>query len=306
MAKITISERLHNTIEQFKDVGRAWLDALPDTIARLESSWDVRVGTPYEMAGVSYTAAATRPDGERVVLKIPIPHPEAEREPDALRSWNGEGAVRLLELHESGAMLLEACDPGTRLSEAAAPDEVATIGGALLRTLHRPPPSGHMFEPLSDSMRAWTRLAIQRVRTIGDRADAKLVHQGAELLEALLSETRPHVLLHGDYHHWNILAAAREPWLVIDPKPMVGDPVYDSAQFLGNRYGTRGPDEFEGELARFAEAAAFDEVHVLRWCFARETENAMWYLSVDDLAGSRDSVAYAHVLRDLLEKRGAV
>jgi streptomycin 6-kinase len=114
------------------------------------------------------------------------------------------------------------------------------------------------------------------------------------------------VLLHGDYHHWNVLAATREPWLVIDPKPMVGDAVFDSAQFLGNRYGTRGPDEFEGELARFTAAAGFDEVHVLRWCFARETENSQWYLSVDDPAGSRGSIVYAQLLHRLLASRGAV
>ena len=111
--------------------------------------------------------------------------------------------------------------------------------------------------------------------------------------------------LHGDYHHWNVLSATREPWLAIDPKPMVGDPAYDGAQFLGNRFGTRGPDEFEGELARFAEAAGFDETHVLRWCFARECENSQWYVSVSDPDGARGSITYARFLKDLLERRGA-
>lgn len=306
MAEITIHEALQRTIEQFSDAGRAWLDALPGTLARLGSQWHVSVGDPFATTSVSYAAVATRPGGERVVLKVPIPHPEAEREPDALRAWDGRGAVRLLELDDTGAILLEACDPGTRLSDAAAPDEVATIGGELLRTLHRPPPPDHGFDLLSDVMGEWARLARKRVRTIGDRADAKLVDQGAELLEALPFETGTHVLVHGDYHHWNVLGASREPWLVIDPKPMVGDPVYDSAQFLGNRYGTRGQEAFEGEVARFAEAAGFDETHVLRWCFSHETQNAMWYLSVDDPGGSRGSIRYAHVLKQLLEKRGGL
>jgi streptomycin 6-kinase len=301
--EIPIHVQLQRTIDQFGDAGRAWLDALPSTLSRLASVWGVRVGRPYETASVSFTAAAVRTDGSAVVVKVPIPHREAEREPDALRAWDGRGAIRLLELDDTGAMLLEACEPGTPLVEAAAPDEVATIGGRMLRTLHRAAPSSHNFELLSDVLGEWASLARERVRTIGDGADAKLVDEGAELLETLPFERPVHVLLHGDYHHWNVLAARREPWLVVDPKPMVGDPLYDSAQFLGNRFGTTGPDAFAGELDRFADAAGFDVVDVLRWCFARETENAMWYVSVDDPAGSRRSVSYARFLRELLRVR---
>jgi streptomycin 6-kinase len=304
MSEITIHEALQRTVRQFKDEGRAWLEALPATVARLESAWNVRVGRPYTTASVSFTARATRTDGSAVVVKVPIPHPEAEREPDALREWDGHGAIRLLELDDTGAMLLEACVPATPLAEAAPADEVSTIGGRMLRTLHRAPSAGRAFVLLSDVLGEWAALARERVRTIGDRSDAKLVDQGAELLETLPLETDEPVLLHGDYHHWNVLAASRGPWLVVDPKPMVGDAVYDSAQFLGNRFGTTGAEAFEGELARFAEAAGFDEVDVLRWCFARETENAMWYLSVDDPEGSQGSILYAHVLRNLLEQRG--
>jgi streptomycin 6-kinase len=300
LAEITVSDMLQRTIAQFGNAGREWFEALPGTITRLEAKWGVRVGRPFEMAGVSYTAEATRSDGEAVVLKVPIPHDEAKREPDALRAWDGHGAILLLEIDDSGAMLLERCDPGVRLSEAAAPDEVSTMGGELLRALHRPVADGRGFELLSDVMARWARLAQERVRTIGSSVDVALIDEGAELLETLPLESDEHVLLHGDYHHWNVLSAMREPWLAIDPKPMVGDPVYDSAQFLGNRFGTRGPDEFEGELVRFAAGAGFDVNRVLRWCFARECENSQWILSVDDPEGARGSLAYARMLKGLL------
>ncbi len=306
MTVIEIHEQLHTTIHQFGDEGREWLARLPDVVAKLERLWDVYVGPTFGNASVSYTAPSMRA-GDRVVLKIPIPHEEAEHEPDALRVWDGRAAVRLLELDDdSGAMLLEACEPGTRLADAVASDEVSTIGGELLRELHHPVSEDHPFRSLSDVMRRWAELSRQRVRTIGDRADVALVEEGAELLEWLPDEAEAHVLVHGDYHHWNVLSATREPWLAIDPKPMVGDPVFDSAQFLGNRWGTRGPDEFAGELARFAAAAGFDEHRVLRWCFARETENSQWYLSVGDRRGAEGSVAYAHFLRDVLESRGGI
>ena len=309
MTVIEIHEGLRRTIEQFGDEGRAWLARLPEAISRLESEWNLEVGPTFGNASVSYTAPATRTHtGERVVLKVPIPHEEAEHEADALRVWGGRGAVRLIDLDEgTGAMLLEACRPGDRLSDAVAPDEVSTIGGSLLRELHRPTDDHAVpFRRLGDVMRRWAELARQRVRTIGDPADVDLVDEGAELLKRLPDEAAAHVLLHGDYHHWNVLASTRESWLVIDPKPMVGDPVYDCAQFLGNRYGTRGPDHFESELARFASAAGFDERRVLLWCFARETENCQWYVSVDDRAGANGSVRYARYLRTLVERRGGI
>ena len=43
-------------------------------------------------------------------------------------------------------------------------------------------------------------------------------------------------LIHGDLHYENVLAADREPWLVIDPKPMAGDPHYELAPMLWNRW----------------------------------------------------------------------
>jgi streptomycin 6-kinase len=304
LTEITIHDALQRTIAQFKDEGRAWLDALPQTVARLASAWDCEVGAPYTNTSVSFAAVVVSRSGRRAVLKVPIPHREAQHESDALRLWNGRGAVELLEFDQrSGAMLLETCEPGARLSDAAAPDDVSRIGGALLRKLHRSPDADHGFELLSDVMDEWAGLSRERVRAVGDRETVALVDEGAELLEALPREAGRMVVLHGDYHHWNVLAAEREPWLVIDPKPMVGDPVYDCAQFLGNRFGTRGRDAFGEELSRFADAAGFDEERVLLWCFARECENSMWFRSVDDASGSDGSIAYARFLKQLLTER---
>ena len=43
-------------------------------------------------------------------------------------------------------------------------------------------------------------------------------------------------MIHGDLHYENVLAADREPWLVIDPKPMAGDAHYEVAPLLWNRW----------------------------------------------------------------------
>jgi streptomycin 6-kinase len=43
------------------------------------------------------------------------------------------------------------------------------------------------------------------------------------------------VVLHQDFHGGNVLRAAREPWLAIDPKPLVGEREFDTASLLRDR-----------------------------------------------------------------------
>src|SRR5437879_4399931 len=50
-----------------------------------------------------------------------------------------------------------------------------------------------------------------------------------------LPRTEPtELVLATDLHAGNVLRAERQPWLVIDPKPFVGDPAYDATQHLFN------------------------------------------------------------------------
>ena len=63
-------------------------------------------------------------------------------------------------------------------------------------------------------------------------------------------------------------AAQREPWLVIDPKPYVGDPTYDVLQHILNCDDRLRADP--GGLARhMAELLGLDGDRLLLWLFAR-------------------------------------
>src|SRR5207248_6979446 len=111
-----ITPELVRAAERFGDDGRRWLDALPDVVDRLLARWQLTFERIGPEATCSFVGVVSR-EGQRAMLKVPIPHDEAEHEPDALRTWNGDGAVRLLELDPSGAMLLELADPGTPLAD---------------------------------------------------------------------------------------------------------------------------------------------------------------------------------------------
>jgi streptomycin 6-kinase len=69
-------------------------------------------------------------------------------------------------------------------------------------------------------------------------------------------------------HAGNVLAAQREPWLMVDPKPYVGDPSYDVLQHLLN-CEERLYDDPHALLARLAGLLGLDHERLRSWLFAR-------------------------------------
>ena len=172
-----------------------------------------------------------RADGTRAVLKLAIPHFEGKHAIDGLRFWSGNPTVRLLESDESvGAMLLERCEPGSSLRAEPEPEQDRVIA-RLLQRLWRSPQAGHPFRPLSEMATHWAAEALARRDHWHDHA---LVAEGLSLFGELSRSRSADVLLATDLHAGNVLRAEREPWLVIDAKPFVGDPAYDATQHLLN------------------------------------------------------------------------
>jgi streptomycin 6-kinase len=150
-------------------------------------------------------------------LKIQKPHRESEHEAAALELWDGEGAIRLLDHDpDEHALLLERCAPGTPLS-AAGQDAALDVFVELLPRLWKP--AGEPFRPLADEAAWWTEyLPRQDWSRDPDLLDAAL---GA--LRELPGTQGEQVLLNQDLHGDNVLAAEREPWPALDPKPLVGE-----------------------------------------------------------------------------------
>jgi streptomycin 6-kinase len=244
---------------------RAWLERLPALVDELARRWSLQLDAPFTNGTCAWVAPARRADGSTAVLKIGLPHFEALHEGQGLRTWNGDGAVSLLDADEErSALLLERCEPGSPLGELAEAEQDAVLAG-LLRRLWRAPPPGHSFRSLSEMARQWC--AETRARE-SDWADPGLNRAGMELFQRLADEPEPQVLLVTDLHAWNVLRAEREPWLAIDPKPFVGDRTYDGTQSLLNR-GARMLLEPLDTIARFADALGVDRERLRLWTFAR-------------------------------------
>ena len=247
---------------------QAWLAALPEMIRHARERWSLTVGAPFRPGGqTAWVAPARDAAGADLVLKVAWPHPEAAHEADGLRAWAGHGAVRLHGAHDFGpaqALLLERCRPGTGLSARPGPEQDAVIA-ALLRRLWIEPPADHPFASLQHMCQRWADEAAQ---IAPNTPDPGLTRAGLALFRELPATAGRQVLLATDLHAGNVLAATREPWLVIDPKPHVGDPAYDPLQHMLNCEDRLHADP-RGLARRMAGLTGLDPGRVRAWLFAR-------------------------------------
>ena len=204
----------------------AWLDHLPNVSGSLEHLWALTPDVPFdgEEPNCSHVAAVRTANGAPAALTIAISHMEGEQENHGLRFWDGDPTVRLLEADdELGAILVERCKPGTTLGALAEYDQDVVISG-LLRRMWRPPLTPHPFRSLSALTEYGTNETLSQIEHWPDMG---LVREGLQLFEELPRDATRKVLL-ATLHAGNVLRAEREPWLVIDPKPFVGDPANDA------------------------------------------------------------------------------
>jgi streptomycin 6-kinase len=198
-----------------------WRATAPELVAECAEVWGLRVGEPYTPGVVGHVVRVELPDGTPAVLKVFWPHPEAEQEADALERWGGDGAVRLLARDDArNALLLERCEPGTHLSVAGAEPALDVLIGLLPRLWQ---PAGPPFRPLAEEAAWWLSYLPRHWEESGRPFERKLLDAAVAALSELRETQGEQVLLHQDLHAENVLAAQREPWLAIDPKPLAGE-----------------------------------------------------------------------------------
>jgi streptomycin 6-kinase len=248
-----------------------WIAALPDIVKHLTDRWSiVEVGDPFQPGGQSAWVAPVRlGDDSNLVLKIAWRHTEAAHEAAGLRVWDGQGAVRLhasAEFDHSSALLIERCMPGTSLARQPEVYQDAVIASLLHRLWQHPP--SEPFRPLQVMCDQWADEFEVKIAAGLGSVDSGLARAGIELFRSLPSTADRSVLLCTDLHAENVLAAQREPWLVIDPKPYVGDPTYDALQHILN-CDDRLRSDPRALCRRMSDLLDIDLERLLLWLFAR-------------------------------------
>ena len=206
---------------------REWLEELPQLARACAADWALELEHPLDTPH-----SLVVPAGD-VVLKLNAPsHSEADTEVDALAYWDGRGAVRLLARDdERRALLVERCVPGTRLWDDSA-DEVDVIAELMPRLQIDLGDVLHPFALLADEADRWAEAMLRRYAEAGTPFERRLLDASLDVYRTVPRSAR--WLVNQDLHGGNVLTAGREPWLVIDPKPLVGERELEASGLLRN------------------------------------------------------------------------
>jgi streptomycin 6-kinase len=251
----------------------AWIERLPRLVRELLDEWALTPdGTP--LHGYTALVLPVRTTGGRpAVLKIGWPHPEAEHEALALQHWHGRGAVSLLRADpHRWALLLERLD--TEDLAASWDLDACAIEAGLDGQLHVPAPP---------QLRLLSVHATRWVEELGALPkDAPLPRRMVEHARALArdfagDEACDGTLIHTDLHFANVLLdRADDTWRAIDPKPLSGDPHYELAPMLWNRfeeYAGRERDAIRDRFFALVDGAELEEDRARDWVIVRMLVN---------------------------------
>ncbi|MFJ5059525.1 aminoglycoside phosphotransferase family protein [Streptomyces nigra] len=254
------------------EAGRAFVTALPTLTAGFLDRWELTVdGRP--MHGVAaLVLPVTRRDGTPAALKLQLLDDETAGEPVALRLWDGDGAVRLLD-HDpaTGTMLLERLDSTRSLAHLPdAHESVLVIARLLAHLTSFPAPPG--LRHLGDIAHRMLERTPRALKQITDPRARRLLTDCAAAVREVADEPGDR-LLHWDLHEENVLASTRAPWLAIDPKPLAGDPAFELWPALDNRFDA---DDVLWRFDALTDTLGLDRPRALAWTYGRLLQNCLW------------------------------
>lgn len=259
---------------------RAWAGELRELAVEVTRRWELRLdGSP--RAGEAGVVVPVRTGDDRpAALKLQMPGPGTSAAIIGLRSWDGRGMVRLLDSDaDRGVMLLERLDGDRSLGSLASDDEATLVVGDLLRRLHAVPPPDDL--PRLDLITAeMLDITPTAVRKLADHEDRRRLLRWSRIVAELQNDAGGR-LLHWDLHFGNVLAAEREPWLGIDPEPLVGDQGFDlwpalDSGWSENPTATQAAGVVRRRFDLLTHVLELDRDRAFGWTLARLMQNTLW------------------------------
>ncbi|MBN8207891.1 phosphotransferase [Bacillus sp. NTK071] len=260
----------------FGDKGASWLQKLPETIYYCERKWDMQVQDPYTLS-INYVAPALLTDGTEVVVKICLPGKEFLNELEALQLLGEERIVKLIDFDkDNGILILRKLTPGITLAEVEDDDEACRIAAKVLKTLTMSVPVNTRLPnslTKEDSLKA---LIIDNKQGVGPISQETLV-KALRTCTYLHQTSKQELLLHGDFHHYNVLTSNEDSWTAIDPKGLIGELELDVIQFLLNKLPSQGVYELtEKRINIFMEELKLDKERLLLWGYCQTVLATSW------------------------------
>jgi streptomycin 6-kinase len=295
------------TIEStYGEDGEQLIANLPALIKEASQRWGLTDVQPIPNLSYNFVAFANR-GGGKVVLKIGVPNRELTSEMAALRVFDGEGACRLIDCdEEKGFLLLERLHPGVMLSRVEGDEEATHIAAEVMLKIWR---SG-LDARVSTSDSKFLQLSgwfdgLKRLRDMFNGGTGPLSEELVDRVEQsvidFFAENHKPILMHGDFHHSNILSSERG-WLVIDPKGVIGPAAYELGPLLMNPWGDLlSGDNYrlmtERRIEILHESLGFERERIREWGLAHAILSAWW--GIEDNTGWEYALNFADLIANL-------
>ncbi|RZU13257.1 streptomycin 6-kinase [Kribbella rubisoli] len=262
-----------------------WLASLPAALDRYVDEWKLTVSGDLMSGEASLIVPVVRRDGTEAILKLQSVNDESESEALALRTWNHDDVVEVYEDDpETSTLLLERLQPRTLDDLPDAMEATQILAELLTHLMVVPAPTG--VRRLSDIAAGMIDDAPRVIPMLADPAEQALTWRLVAQMTELLPEPGDR-LLHWDLHYYNVMAAKRQPWLVIDPKPLAGDPAFELMPAVWNRWddlvATGDVSQaIRDRLDLMLDVTGIDRDRALGWTAGRILQNILWFTEDGD------------------------
>lgn len=266
-----------NIISLYGQAGQEWLDNLPNLVEQLSINWNLSNLKIVNNLSYNYVLSGFQKNTP-IILKLFFDKVALEKEASALKYFDGHGCVKLLYKDVNlGALLLEQIVPGTSLKSLFPTDDqkAIEITCKVIKDLQNAVPKNlDGFKNISE----WLSILDQDWDI-----PKEYLEKARSLSEKLLATTKNQILLHADLHHENILLNEQGSWLAIDPKGVVGDPVFEVGAFIRNPIPDllelepgKVNDIIENRINLFSKLLNFDKQRIADWSFVQVVLAACW------------------------------
>ncbi|PFG13755.1 aminoglycoside phosphotransferase family protein [Bacillus sp. es.036] len=265
----------------FKEEGKVWLQKLPEIIRYCEQKWSLKMEDPYHLS-INYVAPAKLESGKEVVVKLSIPGADFLDELESLRLFTHHGMIKVIAFDkEKGIIILEKLSPGHTLATVENDEQACREAGLVMKKFSIPAPSKTRIQTTAVREKSLRDTVVQNVDGYGPLS-SHVLRTSLSLFTKLNQSIAQYKLLHGDFHHYNVLASGNA-WIAIDPKGLIGEVEYDLIQFLLNRLPEKDVYEVtKNRVDILTKDLNLDKERFLLWGYCHTVLATSWTVEGDN------------------------
>ena len=258
--------------------GQKWLKNIPFILDKCKNYWKISIGPSNYKLSYNYITKVYLQNRKEAILKIGFPQEkELITEMEALLYFNKRCCVKMIDFNkELGAILLEKINPGTSLRTIQVNDDkkATEIAANLINNINIAIPKQHSFPKIADWVKIFNNTNKLNIKS---KLIINLVGKAKEIYQDLVKDSYDSLLLHGDLHHDNILYDRQKGWLAIDPKGVIGNPIFDFARLIQNFWGSKITSELvQNRLEMISSIVGYNKSLLARWTFIDYIMSNLW------------------------------